>query len=68
MTRSEGELERAKHHLRTMRAVLEAVEVALKSDAPPGSDIQQAVTGEAHNLASSLTRIDAYRRCEEDHG
>lgn len=66
MTRSEGERIRARNHLATARAVLDAVEIALGLNAPPGSDLTQTVMESALNLATSITRVDAYQRAEED--
>lgn len=63
--KSEAERIRARHHIRTARAALEAAEIALGLDAPPGSDLPQTIMESALNVATAITRVDAYQRSEE---
>lgn len=66
MKRSYGEVVRAAHHLKSLRAMLESIELVIQDEAPPGSDTQQALVMEAYNLAQCIARLDAYRRAEAD--
>lgn len=66
MKRSYGEVVRAAHHLKSLRVMLESIELVLQDEDPPGSDAQQALMMEAYNLAQCVSRLDAYRRAEAD--
>lgn len=66
MKRSYGEVVRAAHHLKSLRAMLDSIELVVKDEDPPGSDAQQALVMEAYNLAQCISRLDAYRRAEAD--
>lgn len=66
MKRSYGEVVRAAHHLKSLRAMLESIELVLQAEDPPGSDAQQALMMEAYSLAQCVSRLDAYRRAEAD--
>lgn len=65
MKRSDGELVRAKQHLRSLRALLESIELVLNDPDPPGY-VGQGLVMEAYNLAQCISRLDAYRRAEAD--
>lgn len=57
---------RARHILDRMRGCLEATEIALKDPHPIGYDAANALMQTAFELASTLHRLDAYQRAEED--
>jgi len=64
--RSEAERVRADAYLSRLRATLSGVEVALRhtSGGAPGSDVVQALMYSAMDLATCLTKIEAYERAE----
>lgn len=66
MTRSEGERIRARHILARLRGCLEGVQYAIDDPHPPGYDAAQAVLHTAGELATSVSRLDAYLRAEGD--
>lgn len=65
-TRSEGERIRAMEAIRRARALLDAVEIAVRDrTCPPGFEAAQAIADTAVRLAMTIGRIDAYMRAEE---
>jgi hypothetical protein len=70
MKRSQAERVRADAYLSRLRATLSGVEIALrhKAGGPPGSDVVQALMYSAMDLATCLTKIEAYERAEESEG
>ena len=68
MKRSEAERVRIAHAIKRMRATLDAVEMTLDVDAPPGPDVQQAIAHSGLDLACSIARLEAYMRAEQGEG
>lgn len=70
MKRSDAERVRSAHLLSRLRATLAGIEIALqdKMGGPPGPDAVQALVYSAHDLATCLTKIEAYTRAEADAG
>lgn len=68
MKRSEAERVRAEHHMTRLRATLGGIEIALRHEVggPPGPDAVQALIHSAMDLATCLTKIEAYTRAEGD--
>lgn len=66
-TREQGERLRAFEHLKQLRAMLDAVDIAIGDDeTPPGWDAAQAMVSTAVSLATSMARLDAYHRAVQD--
>lgn len=65
MSRAEEERVRARSKLRTLRAILDSISIAIEDPAcPPGHDGGQAVTSAAVDLAVTLGKLDAYMRTD----
>jgi hypothetical protein len=57
---------RAIHQAARLRAILDTIEIDMRSPGPPGHDSAQAVTQEATALAMTLARIDVVERIVAD--
>lgn len=66
MSRSTDEKERIQHALSHLRSVADAVEAALKFNAPLGAELAQTVETAALNVSRGLTKHDAFLLVEED--
>jgi len=65
MKLSEEERRRALQYIQIARAALDSAEGVLQLPAPPGFEIPQIVVTSALNVATALSRADAYQRAEE---
>lgn len=64
--RSDGERIRIAQSISRLRASLDALELALRVDAPPSPSDAQTVAHTAVELAYGVARLEAYLRAEED--
>jgi len=66
MKRSECERIRICHALDRARATLNAIDIALRVDAPVGIDLAQQVVAMGTDIGLLLAKLDAYQRAEDD--